>query len=109
MGDIERATREIRGVTLVFVDLGLSSGGCNQSGDNSRSMRGQLRTGPCWFEEVTHDLTNDLNDLSFSPEDARTSFVQVSRGLETGAWALRAKRKTPWNDDARQVVAREDR
>jgi hypothetical protein len=45
-----------------------------------------------------------------SPEAARSSFIQASRELESEAWALRAKRKTPWNDDTeRQVVAREDR
>jgi hypothetical protein len=110
MGDVERATRAILGGVHDVTDRSLSSGECRQSEDNSRSMRGQLRTGPRWFEEISHKLNNDLNDLSFSPEDARTSIVQISRGLETEVWTLHAKRKTLWIDDTeRQVMARENR
>jgi hypothetical protein len=61
-------------------------------------MRGQLRTGPRWFEDL------------FSQEDARTSVVQTSRGLETEVWSLHAKRTAPWIDDTeRQLMARESR
>jgi hypothetical protein len=79
--------RVILGGVHVVTDRSLSSGECHQSDDKSRSTRGQLRTGPRWFEDL------------FSQEDARTSVVQTSRGLETEVWTLHAKRTAPWIDD----------
>jgi uncharacterized Zn-binding protein involved in type VI secretion len=80
----------VRGVA----ERNLSSGVYHQDHDNSRSTRGQLRTGPRWFERSPHALTNDL---SFSPQDTRTSIEQTSQGLET----------VPWIDDTdRQMMTR---
>jgi hypothetical protein len=61
----------------------LSSEEHRQDHDNSRSMRGQLPTGPRWFEMSPHEL---INDLSFSPQNTKTSIVHASQDLGTGPW-----------------------
>jgi hypothetical protein len=69
----------VRGVA----ERNLSSEEHRQDHDNSRSMRGQLPTGPRWFETSPREL---ISDLSFSPQNTRTSIVHASQDLGIGPW-----------------------
>jgi hypothetical protein len=75
--------RVVLGGVHGMAEQNLSSGEHRQDHDNSRSMRGQLPTGPRWFGTSPHEL---VNDLSFSPQNTRTFIAQTSQDLETGPW-----------------------
>jgi hypothetical protein len=58
----------------VGADLGLNTEEPDQSGDKIRSLTGQRLTGQVRHDDSSHNLTNDFNDLSYSPEAARSEF-----------------------------------
>jgi hypothetical protein len=75
--------------TPVCADYGLDTDERNQSGDNSRSLRGQRRTGQDWHDEGSHHLSDDLNDLSFSPGAARSEFRSPMGDIERATREIR--------------------